>query len=520
MTSFRYSLTILLCCFGSSALAQSQSTQFTFQGVLGTSADISLSGVSNKKAEQHVNLMLAEIKRLESLLSNYQSNSELSQLNNSSFTGTLSPELQQVLTLCEQWQKNSKNAFSCRLGGAQTIWKKAQASQQLPSRKTLRRLSRDMRKIQFNVKGKIQSLAENKDDRNDGSNDEVSDKSTAQNSNIVFDINGLAKGYIIDHAFNFLKNSLPELTAISVDIGGDGRYWHKDEKTFTLGISHLFNPKDNDIIGQVNLANKAIAASGEGARHYVINQQRFHHILNPRDGWPLSNAPGAIVIANNTVTADAVATALNAKPMQAGIDWVNQLDNVEALVVGKNGFQLASSNWHSYTVANKAAESRALENKAVENTANVIVDSTLDFTLNFTIPTLDVDDYEKPYVAVWLTNSKRKVIKNLLLLGKSEQWAQTNKRWWRKSGRHNELLLDGLARPTRKPGNYQLNWDWRDDYGKLVPEGEYQLHIEVSREHGEVNLTTLTFNNNNLPMKQKKVAQGEIGELILSIGSD
>ena len=488
LNSLRYSFAVFLCCFGCSAFAAQQPLKFTFQNVLGTSADISVSGVSQAKAQQQVKLMLAEIKRLESLLSNYQDNSELSQLNNASFSGVLSPELQQVLGLCQHWQKNSKNAFSCRIGGAQKIWQHAQVTQQLPSRKNLRRLSRGVRKIAFDASQSITAPSM------------LSQSTAVQQPTIIFDINGLAKGFIIDHAFNFLKDNLPELTAISVDIGGDGRYWQQ-QQPFIVGISHPFKPSDNDIIGQVKIKNKAIAASGEGSRHYLIKQQRFHHILNPRDGWPLSNAPGAIVIANDAVTADAVATALNAKSMQTGIDWVNQLADVEALVISKDGFQLASTHWHKY-------------NNSLSTQAN---DKAANFIFDFTIPTLDVDDYEKPYIAIWLTNADRKVIKNLLLLGKSEQWAQTNKRWWRKSGRHNELLLDGLARPSRKPGHYQLSWDWRDDYGNKVPAGDYQLHIEVSREDGEVNLASFKFNSFSLPIKEIKSAQGEIGELQLNI---
>jgi thiamine biosynthesis lipoprotein len=517
LNSLRYSCAVLLCCFGCSAIASNLTQQFNVQNVLGTSADISLSGVSKEQAEKQVALMLAEIKRLESLLSNYQSTSELNQLNSGNFNGVLSPELQQVFTLCEQWQQKSKNAFSCRLGAAQNLWQQAQSAQQLPDRKALRRLSREARKLSVDfsqpVIGKLisgTSLSSSSTITGNLSpkakatpkiSPNINSKVSTQQTSVIFDINGLAKGYIIDHAFNFLKDNLPNLTSLSLDIGGDGRYWQKDKQAFTVGIAQPFNPSDNKVIGQVRISNKAIAASGEGSRHYLIKQQKFHHILNPRDGWPLSNAPGAIVIANNTVTADAVATALNAKPMQAGIDWVNQLDGIEALVISKSGFQLSSQGWHKYP-----PETNNQNNKPLS-----------DFTFDFTIPVLDIDDYEKPYVAIWLTNSKREVVKHLLLLGKNEQWAQTNKRWWRKSGRHNELLLDGLARPTRKPGTYQLNWDWYDDYGNLVPTGAYQLHIEASREDGELTLTSFDFNTNKLPTIVKKSASGELGQLQLTI---
>ena len=502
LNSLRYSCAVLLCCVGCSAFAAKKPLTFTFQQVLGTSVDISLSGVNKTKAEQQVSLMLAEIKRLESLLSNYQSTSELSLLNNGSYSGVLSPELQQVLRLCDHWQKSSKNAFSCRLGAAQKLWQHAQASQQLPDRKALRRLSRDARKLSFDFSQPVIGTSINSQSAvSPKATPKINPKVITQQASVIFDINGLAKGYIIDHAFNFLKDGLPNLTAITLDIGGDGRYWRRDQLAFTIGIAQPFNPSDNKVIGQVNIINKAIAASGEGSRHYLIKQQKFHHILNPRDGWPLNNAPGAIVIANNAVTADAVATALNAKPMQVGIDWVNQLADVEALLISKGGFEVASTGWHKY-------------HSALSTGSN---DTLADFTFDFTIPALDIDDYEKPYVAIWLTDAKRKVVKNLLLLGKSEQWAQTNKRWWRKSGRHNELLLDGLARPTRKPGQYQLSWDWRDDYGNQVPKGDYQLHIEVSREDGEVNLATFNFDTTKLPIVETKSASGELGRLQLNI---
>jgi thiamine biosynthesis lipoprotein len=485
----------LLYCLSLVAFATPQTLQFNFQNVIGTSADVTLSGVTQAEATQQVTLMLAEIKRLESLLSNYLTDSELTLLNSGLFNNgnvtsksspEISSELQQVISLCEIWRNRSKNAFSCRLGAAQKLWTQAENQQSLPDRKALRQLAREARKV------KLAPNEQNVGQQLDSINF----------AEFNFDINGLAKGYIIDHAFTYLKDKLPTLTALSIDIGGDGRYW-QNKQPFTIGISHPFEPSDNDIIEQVHIDNKAIAASGIGSRFYLIKEQRFHHILNPRDGWPLSNAPGAIVIANDAVTADAVATALNTKPMQLGIDWVDTLQDVEALVISKDGFQLTSNNWHNYTVKT--------EKDIVD------IDYEAEFNFEFTIPTLDINDYEKPYVAVWITNDKRQVVKNLLLLGKSEQWAQTNKRWWRRSGRHNELLLDGLARPSRKPGQYQLNWDWRDDYGNKVAMGDYQLHIEMSREDGEVTLASFSFNSNNLPIKQTKAAQGEIGALQLTI---
>ena len=56
--------------------------------------------------------------------------------------------------------------------------------------------------------------------------------------------------------------------------------------------------------------------------------------------------------------------------------------------------------------------------------------------------------------------------------------------WWRRVGRRNESVIDGLSGATRRPGVYRVQWDGRDDYGNLVAEGQYILHLEASREKG------------------------------------
>ncbi|MEY3660963.1 MAG: hypothetical protein RLZZ169_1789, partial [Pseudomonadota bacterium] len=103
-----------------------------YDGVLGTSLDVSLWGPEKAELEQAVAAALEEIARLEALLSTWREDSVLMQLNrNRSGTG-LPPELIEVVSLCETWRERSGGIFSCRLGSFTRRWQQAQEAQQLP----------------------------------------------------------------------------------------------------------------------------------------------------------------------------------------------------------------------------------------------------------------------------------------------------------------------------------------------------------------------------------------------------
>ncbi len=449
--------------------------------VLGTSLDIDVyiekkdTVIARTVIEQAIN----EIADLENILSTYKPDSSVNKLNKKRRMMQLPDDLKTVFEHCEHWKKLSTGKFSCRLGKIKQLWQDAEKTQITPNRAAIRKLARSIERAQINL---------NEDD------------GLSLPEHVAIDADGLAKGYIIDHTFSFLKHALQNAQAIRVDIGGDGRYWRRteDKKKWQVGITDPNNVSDNRAsLATLNIHSKAIAASGHTSRTRKIAHREFSHILEPNEGWPLFQAPAAIVVANDAVTADAVATALSVQEMTAGIDWVNQLENVEALVVSPEGLQLASEQWSQYLGGSKRRQ------------------ETFQLSVDYTIPKFDADIYNKPYVAIWITDSDRKPIKNLLLLGESERWARENTRWWRRVGRVNPSLLDSVARATRRPGNYRLQWDGSDDFGAYVKTGTYILHFEAAREHGGHNYQKIELNLSDKPFKQNINAAGELGAIKL-----
>jgi thiamine biosynthesis lipoprotein len=100
--------------------------------------------------------------------------------------------------------------------------------------------------------------------------------------------------------------------------------------------------------------------------------------------------------------------------------------------------------------------------------------------------------YRRPYVAVWIEDGSGNPVRTLSLWVQTRKpgprWIPDLKRWYRKEkvrkSRDGGDLIETISVATRKPGNYSLVWNGRNDDGKLVSQGEYTVCIEAAREHG------------------------------------
>lgn len=457
-------------------------------GVLGTSLDVTIYGADMAAMEQAAAAALDEIARLEQILSTYRTGSELMLLNAARATDSASPELLDVVQHCNVWQAATAGKFSCRLGGLQALWAEAAASQQLPERPAVRSLARAISQAELFVDADRHAIR--------------------LGEPIALDPSGLAKGYIIDRAMAVLRASLPNAQAIKLDIGGDALYHGHPagQHGWEVAVADPNDIADNQgFLATLALNSKAVAASGHRSRTHTIGRRKFSHILVARDGWPVEDGTSAIVVADSAIVADAVATALSVQALTDGIDWINTLEGVEALVIDSAGHQLNSSGWSALLA---------------EGTDSGSSSGFGQLTLDYALPAFEIAAYNRPYLAIWISDAEQAPLKNLLLLGENERWARENSRWWRRVGRRNPELLDGVARPTRGPGEYQVQWDGRDDFGAALPPGSYLLHLEASRENGGSSYQALPFSWGSDGEQSLQLApEGELGAIHLQISN-
>ncbi|MGH8444582.1 MAG: DUF2271 domain-containing protein [Solimonas sp.] len=123
-----------------------------------------------------------------------------------------------------------------------------------------------------------------------------------------------------------------------------------------------------------------------------------------------------------------------------------------------------------------------------------------DIDIKLQIPQLDVAEYHRPYVAVWVEGADQSVAANLAVWydlkkkdGEGTKWLKDLRQWWRRSGRELQMPVDGVSGATRVVGEQSLSFTaGKGPLPELAP-GEYQLVVEAAREVGGRELVKIPF---------------------------
>ncbi len=178
---------------------------------------------------------------------------------------------------------------------------------------------------------------------------EFDENSLRKPQDLKLNLGSLAKGFIIDKAVEFLQENGADLGFVNA--GGDLRIFGQSQPLL-IGIQHPRNDR-NEIIGKVKVENRAIVTSGDYERFFEIEGVRYHHILNPKTGYPAKENISATVIADTAVLADAWSTAAFLMNKNEAIEAANSTDGVEVLIIFYEGEKLnyaMSSGMKEYIV--------------------------------------------------------------------------------------------------------------------------------------------------------------------------
>ncbi len=130
------------------------------------------------------------------------------------------------------------------------------------------------------------------------------------------------------------------------------------------------------------------------------------------------------------------------------------------------------------------------------------------------LPVIDVTDYQKPYVAIWVESGEgnKAIFVWHLSKRKQDKWLMDIRRWWRKVGRDLIDMPDGVSGATRGPGKYSKTWN----SGKLT---DFTIFVEVVREDGGRTIKKQKISITNQPQTFHLKAQGELGDVSISVGA-
>jgi thiamine biosynthesis lipoprotein len=144
-------------------------------------------------------------------------------------------------------------------------------------------------------------------------------------------LGGIAKGYIVDKAARVLKDG--GLDSFLVQAGGD-LYGAGKKPDGSHWVSGIKDPRGADKpFGVLELDDHAFSTAGDYARYYVVEGKRYHHIIDPRTGYPATACRSVTIWAPDAVTADTLDDAVFILGPEKGLELVESTDGVGAVIV-------------------------------------------------------------------------------------------------------------------------------------------------------------------------------------------
>ena len=289
--------------------------------LLGTRVSIRLRATNPAAAAVAERQIVAEIERLEAVLSAYRPDSGWSRWRSGKVEHPGS-EVTALLTLAARWHVQSGGAFHPSAGLLRERWLRAVAEQIEPSRAEMADLATTLSTLPYVV--------------DDGVVERRGDCSR-------LDLHAIAKGWIIDRAVSLVVG-MPEIGEVLVNAGGD--LLHRGPHAITVGIEDPRRPFDNvPPLTSVSLRDAGLASSSGARRPMIVAGTRHNHVLDPRTGWPVEHVLAATAIAPDAATADVLATIVGVLPINEGLRFVETRPDVACHLLASDATQHTSTHW-------------------------------------------------------------------------------------------------------------------------------------------------------------------------------
>lgn len=148
------------------------------------------------------------------------------------------------------------------------------------------------------------------------------------------DLGGIAKGYAVSMATAALKKH--GIKSAMVNAGGDLYLLGKpqEKEWWRIGIE---DPREKgEIFASLDLRDEAVMTSGDYRWYFIIDEQRFHHIIDPRSGLPVKKMQSVTIVAPDATFADGLSTAIFVLGREEGIKLTETIEEIGVIIVSED----------------------------------------------------------------------------------------------------------------------------------------------------------------------------------------
>lgn len=271
--------------------------------------------------------------KYETIFSRTDKSSELYKLNHGSLPKDgnafqISPELAELTAKGLAYGQLSDSAFDIAIAPVSSLWDFTSEEKRIPSDEDL--------------KAKL-PLVNYEDVILDGTS------LTFRKDGMGLDLGAIAKGYIADKIKEFLLSK--GVKSAIINLGGNVLcIGNKPDKTpFRIGIQKPFADR-SETIATVDITNQSVVSSGIYERFFEKDGQLYHHILNPKTGYPYDNSLISVtIICDNSTDGDGLSTSCFALGLEKGMELINSLPDVHAVFITSDDKLHYSDNFQKET---------------------------------------------------------------------------------------------------------------------------------------------------------------------------
>ena len=286
------------------------------ESIMGTDVTITVVARNAQKGEAAIDAGMAELRRLDAMMSLYKDSSEITKVNLAAGKGPVkvSAEMIEVVEHAAKISALSNGIFDLTIGPLVVLWQMRLKEGTVPTDREIAR---------------VQSLVNYRNI--------VVDKTAStiflKNSGMIMDFGGM-KGYMADRVAEIIKKR--GITSAIIAVAGD--IWvlgqREDGAPWKIGVQH---PREHDkTLAVLEFKDKYISTSGDYERFVIREKKRYHHIIDPRTGKPSTGVISVTLIGDKGSVIDPLTKVPFILGAEEGMKIVKKI-GAEAIIVDEQG---------------------------------------------------------------------------------------------------------------------------------------------------------------------------------------
>ncbi|HTK20738.1 MAG TPA: FAD:protein FMN transferase [Mucilaginibacter sp.] len=294
--------------------------------LMGNHFELTVVANDEKWAHERIDAGVAEIQRIERLLTTFSDDSETNFINQNAGVGpvVVSAEIFNLIERSLRISLVTQGAFDITYGSIdKRLWNFDQQMTSLPDKETAKNMVRliNYQNVLLDREKYTVFLRE---------------------KGMRIGFGGIGKGYAAERAKLIMKQQGVESGVVNAS--GDLTAWglQPNGNPWTVGIA---NPEaKSQVFSYMSITDMAVATSGNYEKFVMIDGKKYSHTINPRTGLPVTGIKSVTIITTNAEIADAMATPVMIMGIRTGLDMINQIKDIEAVIIDDNDKLYTSKN--------------------------------------------------------------------------------------------------------------------------------------------------------------------------------